>query len=84
MAMGLPVVSTTLGVEGLPVRDGEHFLKADAARDFADAALRLIEAPALRDDLARKARRLVEETHSQQAAAAAFERNCLAILAAAR
>lgn len=84
MAMGLPVVSTTLGVEGLPVQSGEHFLKADAARDFADAALRLLDEPALRLDLAQNARRLVEGNFTQQAAAKSFEQNCLAILAAAR
>ncbi|MEK7264637.1 MAG: glycosyltransferase [Pseudomonadota bacterium] len=84
MAMGLPVVSTALGVEGLPVTSGEHFLLADAARDFADAALRLISEPALRAELAQRARRLVEGNFSQQAAAKIFEQNCLAILAAAR
>ena len=82
--MGLPVVSTALGVEGLPVKSGEHFLAADAARDFADAALRLFDEPALRLALAQNARRLVETNFSQQAAAKIFEQNCLAILAAAR
>lgn len=84
MAMGLPVVSTSLGVEGLPVRCGEHFLKADCARDFAEGALRLIGDPSLRLEIARNARRLVEGQFSHQAAAAEFERSCLAILAAAR
>ena len=31
MAMGRPVVSTSLGIEGLDVTDGEHFLRADDA-----------------------------------------------------
>ena len=34
-AAGLPVVSTTLGAEGLPARDGEHLLLADGAAAFA-------------------------------------------------
>ena len=29
MAMGVPVVSTTIGAEGLPLRNGEHLLIAD-------------------------------------------------------
>ena len=40
MAMGRPVVSTTLGIEGLDVTDGEHFLRADNAADFAAASWR--------------------------------------------
>ncbi|MFX8114419.1 glycosyltransferase family 4 protein, partial [Acinetobacter baumannii] len=31
MAMGLPVVSTTIGIEGLDVDHGTHFLCADGA-----------------------------------------------------
>ena len=31
-AAGLPVVSTTIGAEGLPARDGEHLLIADGRR----------------------------------------------------
>ena len=42
MACARPVVSTSLGVEGIPVRDGEHLLIADQPRDFADAVLSLL------------------------------------------
>ena len=42
LACARPVVSTSLGVEGIPVRDGEHLLIADDARAFADAALSLL------------------------------------------
>ena len=34
---GCPVVTTSVGVEGLPGRSGEHFLAADTAEDFARA-----------------------------------------------
>ncbi len=84
MAMGTPVVSTALGVEGLPVLAGEHFLLANEAQAFADAVLRLLGEPSLRARLARAARRIVEENYSHAAAARVFERHCLAILAAAR
>ena len=42
-ACGIPVVSTTLGAEGLPVTDGRHVLLADEPDVFADAIARLIE-----------------------------------------
>ena len=42
MACARPVVSTSLGVEGIPVRNGEHLLIADQPRDFADAVLSLL------------------------------------------
>jgi polysaccharide biosynthesis protein PslH len=41
MVYGRPVISTSLGAEGLPVRAGEHFLGADDAESFAAAAERL-------------------------------------------
>jgi glycosyltransferase involved in cell wall biosynthesis len=84
MAMGLPVVSTSLGVEGLPVRAGEHYLAADEAHAFAAQLLRLLADFPLRARLARKARSLVEGRFSHEAAARVFELNCLAILDAAR
>ena len=36
MALGRPVVSTTIGCEGLEVRDGEHLLIADSPERFAE------------------------------------------------
>lgn len=42
MACARPIVSTSLGVEGIPVRDGEHLLIADDPRSFADAVLSLL------------------------------------------
>jgi glycosyltransferase involved in cell wall biosynthesis len=44
MAHGRPVVSTTLGAEGLPVEPGRHYLGADDADGFADALVRLATA----------------------------------------
>lgn len=84
MAMGVPVVSTALGVEGLDVRPDDHFLKADEAADFAAAVVRLLADADLRTRLASAARALVEENFSHRAAARIFEQHCLAILGAAR
>ena len=49
----IPVVSTTVGADGLDVEDGVHLLVADRPEDFARACRRLIEDRAL-------ARRLVD------------------------
>jgi glycosyltransferase involved in cell wall biosynthesis len=46
-ASGLPVVSTTKGVEGLGVRDGEHVLLADTAEGMAAQVARLAADAAL-------------------------------------
>jgi len=44
----VPVVSTTLGAEGLDAEDGVHLLLADDPEEFAAAALRLLADPGLR------------------------------------
>ena len=42
MAMGKPVVSTTVGAEGLPVRAGAELLIADEPEEFATACVRVL------------------------------------------
>lgn len=42
MAMEKPIVSTTVGAEGLPVRDGVELLLADTPEAFADAVARVL------------------------------------------
>jgi len=60
-AARVPVVSTTIGAEGLPVHDGEDILLADTAEEFAEAVSRLLESPELRRKLARAGRLLLEK-----------------------
>lgn len=76
MAMSRPVVSTTVGVEGLDVVDGEHLLTADEPSAFAAAMLRLLDDAALRDRLAQAARALLEERFSWSHVARQFEAIC--------
>ena len=59
MAMGVPVVSTTLGYEGIAATPGEHLLAADTPADFVAAVLRLLTDTALRQQLACQGRALV-------------------------
>jgi glycosyltransferase involved in cell wall biosynthesis len=77
MAMGCPVVSTSIGVEGLPLVPGEHYLRADSTQDLAAAIGDLLEQKQLRQHLAETARQYVEENFSFRVAARVFEDICL-------
>jgi polysaccharide biosynthesis protein PslH len=55
-----PVVSTRLGAEGLPARDGENLLLADDPGDFAAAVSRLLRSPDLRRQLGGCGRAVLE------------------------
>jgi polysaccharide biosynthesis protein PslH len=63
-AMGKPVLSTGLGAEGLPARDGDNIALADTAEGFAARAVALLEDPAGARRLAAAGRQTVEETFS--------------------
>jgi Glycosyltransferase len=66
LAMGLPVVSTPLGAEGLEgARDGEHLLLAETAEAFADAVTRVLSDDALAARLAQNGRALVERSYAR-------------------
>lgn len=76
MAMGCPVVSTSIGVEGLPLEPDRHYLLADTAPGFAAALVRLLREAGLRERIAREARRHVEESFSFLRVARTFEAVC--------
>ena len=63
-ACKIPLVSTTLGAEGIPLVDGEHILIADEAEDFADAIVSLLEDKGLANKLAKNCQDLVKEKYS--------------------
>jgi sugar transferase (PEP-CTERM/EpsH1 system associated) len=65
MACGAPVVSTSLGVEGIGVSHGSELLMADTPQSFADAVLTLLEPGnrLLRQALAVNARHFVERRY---------------------
>ncbi len=64
MAAGLPVVSTSMGAEGLDCAHEKHLLIADTPDDFVRAICRIIEDKALAQMLRRNARELVETKYS--------------------
>jgi glycosyltransferase involved in cell wall biosynthesis len=77
MAMGCPVVATAIGIEGLGVTSGAHYLLCDSAAEQAAAVLRLFDDAALGSRLSLAARALVEERYGHRVAARAFEQICL-------
>ncbi|MBV9357802.1 MAG: glycosyltransferase [Chloroflexi bacterium] len=64
LAMGRPLVSTSLGCEGIAAVDGEHLLIADEPRHFAWSVLRLLDDTELAARLGRRGRTLVEDCYS--------------------
>ena len=73
LAMGKPLVSTSVGCEGIHVRDGEHLLIADEPQALADAVLRVLSDAALAASLARQGRALVEREYGWAAITAHLE-----------
>jgi len=73
MAAGLPVVSSSIGCEGLAVRHGEHLLVADSAGEFAAALLQILDETEAAAGLAARARNLVEEKYGWERIVAGLE-----------
>ncbi|MFO0589833.1 MAG: glycosyltransferase [Polyangiaceae bacterium] len=61
MGMARAVVSTTIGAEGLPVKDGEEILLADEPDRFADEVVRLLRDEPARVKIEEAARKAVVE-----------------------
>ena len=66
MAQGVPVVSTTIGAEGLDLDDGEHALFADTPEAFAQACRRVLGDEALAARLVSAARGLLQQRFSAE------------------
>ncbi len=73
MAAGVPVVSTTIGAEGLAVINGENIAIADEAEQFATAILKLLNDSAERTRMSENARELVTRSFSWESVAQRFE-----------
>ncbi|HEY6760349.1 MAG TPA: glycosyltransferase, partial [Baekduia sp.] len=72
LACGLPVVTTTIGAEGMDLVDGEHALVADAPRAFAAAVVRLHRDGALWERVAARGRERLDAALSPAVAHAAL------------
>jgi glycosyltransferase involved in cell wall biosynthesis len=61
-AAGVPVVSTSLGAEGLPAHNRENLLIADTPDQFADAVSAILSSKELGDHLAANGRQVYESS----------------------
>lgn len=68
-ASGLPVVSTSIGFNGLDVVDGQEVLVREKPEDLAKAAIEVIENNKLREKLAKNAKLLVKQRYDWESIA---------------
>lgn len=73
MALGLPVVATSVGVEGLPLRDGEHLLIGKTPDEFARHVVRLLREDGLARRIGARAQELVRGRYSWETIARTLE-----------
>lgn len=64
MALGRPVVSTSIGCEGLDVINNKHLLIADSPDAFSEKVISLIENDTLQQQIILEARKLVEKDYN--------------------
>ena len=64
MALGVPVVSTSVGAQGLSVTSSTEMFIADQPQQFADAIATLLANPAQAQTLTTQARAYVEQHHN--------------------
>ncbi len=76
MAMEKPLISTTVGTEGLPVRDGAELLIADSPRSFADAVINVLTNESLASELGKRAAATVREEFGWARVAGSFAEIC--------
>lgn len=63
MSLGIPVISSSLGFEGIPVRNAEHAFIANTDEEFVAAADRCIKDPELAQQIGLAGKKLVEKTY---------------------
>ncbi len=61
---GVPIISTSIGAEGIAVRDGENILIADTPDTFAQAVVRVLQEPTMGERLRENGRRWVQERYN--------------------
>lgn len=83
-ATGVPVVSTSVGCEGLDAVDGEHLLIADDVERFTECCVGLLEQPELGRRLREAARLLYERRFRADQQRPAVSELVLSVLSATR
>ena len=76
MAMEKPIVSTSIGAEGLPVENGKQIVLADTPETFADAVVQLIQEPRLAEEIGQRAAAKVRQNFGWDKVAESFAAIC--------
>lgn len=63
-ACGIPIVSTKLGAEGIPINNGENIIIADEAEDFANAIIKLLQNKELAKKIAKNCKEFIDANYS--------------------
>ncbi len=74
LAQGMPIVSTTLGCEGIAVEHGRHLLIADGPQEFAAAVIKLLDDQVFATELGKNGRKLIEATYDYRTACRSLDR----------
>ncbi len=56
MASGIPIVTTDIGAEGINIKDGFHYLKANTAADFKNRIVSLLDSKELKSSIGKNAK----------------------------
>lgn len=67
MSLGIPAVTSPIGLEGIDAKPGVHLLIAESDEEWVNQICGLLEKPLSGEMLAREARKFVEEHHSWDA-----------------
>jgi len=73
IAMGVPIVATDAGCQGIEVVDGQHILIANTEADFSDRVIELLRNPQRAQMLAEAAHALVEQKYDWKVIVGALE-----------
>ena len=65
-ARAIPVVTTTVGLEGIQAQPGKDVLVEDNPVEFARSVIELLQNKQLQDQLSRNGRKLVEDKYDWQ------------------
>jgi glycosyltransferase involved in cell wall biosynthesis len=71
---GLPIVSTTIGAEGIETEPEKNILIADTAEAFAQAVIRILNDPTLTRQLGQNGRQTVLEKYNWQVTYSAWDK----------
>jgi hypothetical protein len=66
MALGLPVVTTSIGTEGFGLTPGDNVLVGDTAKDFAQQVLRLLNDPTVYESIRMSGWQFIRDHYSQE------------------